>query len=79
VPGGLRLSGTPNVHRCKADLQDNQGVGVGVNPPSNPKYVAGDEQPESGVTSSLLTRCDEPCGEDRDDHRGPLQQIDEVG
>ena len=72
---GAILQGAADVEEGEAELEEDQGVGVVVPAPDDPKDVAQEEEPEAPVAFELALRANHPGRNHRDYHGRPLNQI----
>src|SRR6185503_4963206 len=73
--GWLVLVDAAKIENSQRDLQRNQCVGVVMPSPNGPEHVAEQEAPEADHALALGLGGDEPGCNDRDNHCGPLQQM----
>lgn len=71
----LILYRAADVQKRETKLKEDERVSVIVQAPHDPQHVTQQEQPESPVALELFLRTNHPRGDDRHQHRGPLNRI----
>ena len=63
---------------AKAILEDNEGIRPVIPPPDDPEPVAQEEAPKPDLPPTFGLGSNEPRGDYRDNHRGPLEERQRV-